>query len=251
MREVLKILALSASLFATSCLPAMADGETATQLPFVGCKSDGQLGPQAAPPDTGKAPSIRASVAPFLAYYAAASDNGVVAPRGWYCFGYYGSNGAYLLLSPSPATGKDSLLDPSVHFISGPGIQISESISDTSGRFEVAKIAARLFPAYRQFVENVVAEHLEPASDFPFGPYPDDIITRHDDNDVSFETPPDKNGMGTNSWFVKNNLPITGEAIMTEDELTVLDIRLPSKLRFLAPVIFEANRQAILSSGNQ
>ena len=39
-----------------------------------------------------------------------------------------------------------------------PAIQLSYSIGDTSGRFEVARIVARVFPKYQGYVQHVIAE---------------------------------------------------------------------------------------------
>jgi len=60
---------------------------------------------------------------------------------------------------------------------SGPAIQLSVAVGDTSGRFEVAQIIARVFPSHRNFVRDVIAEDIEPASNFPFGPFPKDKLT--------------------------------------------------------------------------
>jgi hypothetical protein len=56
----------------------------------------------------------------------------------------------------------------------GPAIQLSDSIGDTSGRFEVAAMIAKVFPAYSWFLKGVIDESIEPASAFPAGPLPKD-----------------------------------------------------------------------------
>src|ERR1700722_19088064 len=71
-------------------------------VPFVGCKSDGQVGPQDAPIGTAISMPITTKAAQMLAYYRTAEGVSVLAPRGWYCFGTYGSGGSALMASPQP-----------------------------------------------------------------------------------------------------------------------------------------------------
>src|SRR5438477_11337899 len=73
---------------------------------FVGCRSDGQQGPQSAP-KAGVAPRTSSDVAPKLAYYKAKDSIGVLAPRGWHCFGLYGSNGTILIVAPEAHSSRD------------------------------------------------------------------------------------------------------------------------------------------------
>jgi hypothetical protein len=42
------------------------------------------------------------SVARRLAYYESGVSRGVLAPRGWFCFGVYGSSGSAFLVTPEP-----------------------------------------------------------------------------------------------------------------------------------------------------
>jgi TPR repeat protein len=166
-----------------------------------------------------------------LAYYASA-DLGVLAPRGWTCFGFYGSNGSTLIVTPE-AVKQDAL-------IAGPAVQLSFSEHDTSGRFEVAEVAARLFPNKKEFVQQIIHEGIVPESYFPFGPYPDDILTRRSDSVVEFETPANTNGMGTKSRMKKNADPISGVAIMTGDgDLVQLNVRTSPALRYIVKTILE------------
>ena len=81
-------------------------GATVVRVPFVGCKSGGQVGPEPAPHGAGKTVRIDAGTAQKLAYYQAGNPPGVLAPRGWYCFGLYGSGGSTLLVSPEPIEDK-------------------------------------------------------------------------------------------------------------------------------------------------
>ena len=128
--------------------------KTATvTVPFVGCASDGQAGPQAAPSGKSLTVTIPAGVAQRLAYYKAEYSAGVLAPRGWHCFSTYGSNGASLFVSPEPMDSK-TLLSLDWKGFTGPAIQISVSDGGTSGRFEVAKVIARVFPEYKAFAQG-------------------------------------------------------------------------------------------------
>jgi len=208
------------------------------EFPFVGCKSDGQVGPLDA--STGKPMSLPIAVgaAQQLAYYKSESGPGVLAPRGWYCFGLYGSNGYSLYVSPHPIDGAKLLSGASSSF-DGPAIEIAGSSGGTSGRFEVARIIARLFPAHRAFVESVIAEGIEPASEFPFGQYPKDKLTYRSSEIVEYQTPPNTDGLGTHSRLRKNADPISGVEILTgpETSLVLLAVRLAPNLTDLTPVI--------------
>jgi hypothetical protein len=195
------------------------------------------VGPIAAPIAVGAAPTIAAPAAAQLAYYAS-THLAVLAPRGWHCFELYGSTGSTLLVTPEPHDATDLL--GSNAKVTGPGIQLSRRSGDTSGRFEVAKIAARLFPAAKAFVQQVIDEGLEPAEEFRFGAYPNDVLTRRGVTEVEFLTPGNSEGMGTYSGFTKNSQPISGVAILLPRDgmdLVKLDIRLPPQVRGLTTTI--------------
>ena len=208
------------------------------QVPFVGCASDGQAGPQAAPTGPSKAVAISAAAAERLAYYKAQYGPGVLAPRGWHCFSTYGSDGSNLFVSPDAIDAK-TLLSVDWKGFAGPAIQVSVSSGGTSGRFEVAKVIARVFPAYKQFAQNVIAEGIEPASDFPFGPYANDKLTYRGTNTVEFETPANTKGLGTDSRLLPNTSSIDGVAIITgtDTDLIQLSARPSEKDRDLIPLI--------------
>lgn len=187
-----------------------------------------------------------AAAAQRLAYYKAEYGSGVLAPRGWHCFSTYGSNGSNLFVSPDPID-TQALFSPDWKGFSGLAIQVSVSEGGTSGRFEVAKIIARVFPAYKQFAQSVIAEGLEPASDFPSGPYASDKVTYRAKNIVEFETPANTAGLGTNSRLQPNASPIDGVAIILEGEtdLIQLSARVPERDRDLLPIIIrQVEREA-------
>lgn len=224
-----------------------------TYVPFVGCKSDGQVGPQDAPTGEPKTIAISPQLAQRVAYYKASGSLGILAPRGWYCFETYGSSGSDLYVTPMPLNSEG---------IPGYGIDLRERDGGTSGRFDVAGIIARIFPAHWNFARQVIAEGIEPASSFSYGPYPGDELTYKGKDTVEYVTPPNTKGLGTSSSLVANARPIEGVVILTNDEireigvngtviseggkelhLTQLSARLPPEMTELVPVIIRQIEQ--------
>ena len=183
---VYRMAILSAALMAGIGFKTPAYAIASAEVPFVGCKSDGQVGPQDAPIGKPKAIAISPQLAQRVAYYKASDGEGVLGPRGWYCFGTYGSSGSNLYVTPMPLKSAD-LFSNSWKGISSFGIQFSVSNGDTSGRFEVAQIIARVFPAHSAFVRRVIAEGVEPSTSFPYGPYPADKLTYKSKETVASE----------------------------------------------------------------
>jgi hypothetical protein len=173
-----------------------------------------------------------------LAYYKAKNGPGALAPRGWNCFGVYGSNGTSLYMTPQPIDSQLVFADNWKGF-AGSVIQLSDSTGDTSGRFEVAEIIARIFPAHKAFVQSVIAEGIEPASTFPFGPYPTDKLTYKNNEVVEYVTPANQDGLGTSSRLIKNASSIDGVAILSGEELSLVQLaaRLPPAMSNLLPAI--------------
>jgi hypothetical protein len=92
----------------------------------------------------------------------------------------------------------------------------------------------------------VISEGLEPASDFPFGPYPKDKLVYKSSEIVEYQTPANTDGLGTNSRLLKSAYPIVGAAILvpeSPDEKTpdviLLSVRVPQNLADLASVIVQ------------
>ncbi|HLW92843.1 MAG TPA: hypothetical protein VKS78_16290 [Roseiarcus sp.] len=217
-----------------------AQGGGSVAAPFVGCAADGQGGPVAAP-KRGATPKIPA--ASGLTYYVS-GDIGVLAPRGWNCFDYYGSSGSTLFVTPE-RHGSADLANPDLKF-AGPAVVLSHISGGTSGRFDAAEIAARLFPAARSFVQGVIAEGIEPKEDFVFAPYPADALTRRSATVVEFATPASSDGLGTVGLIVKNDQPISGVVILlpaSENDLINLAVRLPPEAQGLASVIVSTAEQ--------
>ena len=218
---------------------------TEVSVPFVGCPSDGQAGPIKAPTGSTKSVAITAKAARGLAYYAAGIGDGVLAPRGWHCFEIYGSGGGALFVIPDPID-TANILSISREYL-GPAIEISYSEGGTSGRFDVAEIISRIFPAYEAFVSRVT--ELFPTSSFPSGPYSRDTLVYKSKSVAEFKTPAHTEGLGTHSGLKKDGSPIYGAAILvghqighqTPDlqlpDLLLLSVRLPPDLTGLTPSI--------------
>ena len=206
-------------------------------VPFVGCRSDGQAGPEEAPSGTSLDMPIRAEQAERLAYYNS-GRLGVLAPRGWYCFGAYGSGGESVLVSPMAIDAR-MIFSGDWSGFAGSAVHLSHRIGDTSGRFDVADIIARVFPAFRAFTAQV--SRSAPGYRPSFGPYPNDVLTYKGGTVVEYRTPAQTTGLGTRSWLKKNDSPITGVAILAEatPDLFLLAVRLPSDLGGLTPLIVQ------------
>jgi len=214
-------------------------------VPYVGCAGDGQTGPYAAAKGSPKLVNFPDAIANQLAWYEYKGDAGrfgTLGPRGWNCFVTIGSNGWTLYIAPEALNSAKLLEHRNWKGFEGPAIQLSESDGGTSGRFEVAKVVARVFPAHREYARGVIAEGFGPASDYPFGPFPSDQLTYKGKELVEFRTPAHEKGLGTMSWLLPSDQPITGFALLTmghdvDTELLQLSIRLPRSLSFLAATL--------------
>jgi hypothetical protein len=165
-----KSTAICAVAFLAFCPLPFAEARAAEQVPFVGCAGDGQTGPVAAPKGVPKAVDVDAAAARQLAFYQAKDSFGVLAPRGWKCFYFYGSSGATLLVAPS---GNLQSMAGSPLPLTGSAVVATLDLGGTSGRFAVAKYSARLFPKEEQaFIAGVIAEGVEPKENFPLRPLP-------------------------------------------------------------------------------
>jgi hypothetical protein len=220
-----------------ACGLAPLAASAAQQVPFVGCAGDGQTGPVAAPKGAPKSVNVDAATAGQLAYYQAGGSLGALAPRGWKCFYFYGSNGATLTIAPS-----GNLQSGSNAPLTGPAVVATLDLGGTSGRFDVAKYSARLFPQVEQaFIASVIAEGVEPKEDFPSGPYPADKTTYKNAREVEFVTPAGMDGVGTSGSLQESALPIEGVAKLVGDpdgpDFFLLTVRLPANQAALAPAI--------------
>jgi hypothetical protein len=227
----MRLMTLALAAIVGTCGPVCAHD---VQVPFVGCKSDGQTGAMVSPKDDGSASKLPQELASRLAWFASNNTGGVLAPRGWHCLELYGSDGSVFMVKPS-AFGRDPFSTQLV----GPAIQVSISFGQTSGRFEAAKIAARLFPSRKKFVESVMSEGVAQATDFVTGPFPYDRIRHVNRNYVEFETPPNTVGIGTLSRLIPSNDPIRGLVWMDADnDATLLAVRLaPNQIVLADPIV--------------
>jgi hypothetical protein len=108
-----------------------------------------------------------------------------------------------------------------------------------------------VFPARKAFVEGVIAEGIQPASLFAYGPYPADKLKYRSENVVEFLTPAKSEGLGTASRLQKSDSPISGVAILVGEEPILLRVwvRLPSETSKLAQLIIQQSERGVALSG--
>ncbi len=112
---------------------------------------------------------------------------------------------------------------------------------------EVARIAARLFPKAAPYVQSVIDDDERIGGEklvYPTSPYPDDQLTYRDDFTVDFVTPPNRDGMGTETFLKGDSTPISGIVLMDpggDHDMVLLAVRLPASLdRLASPIIADA-----------
>lgn len=235
--------------FASSLALAVAGmlANAQTSVPYVGCPGDGQTGPYVAAKGSPKPVRLPPAVANQLAWYEYNGDAGhfgTLGPRGWNCFATIGSNGWSLYIAPEPLSSAKVLEHKNWKGFTGPAIQFSGSEGGTSGRFEVAQVVARIFPAHRDYARSIIAEGFGPASDYPFGPFPSDHLTYKGKELVEFTTPAQHKGLGTMSWLLPSDQPITGFALLSigpdiDTDLLQLSFRLPPSLSNLSTSLIQ------------
>jgi hypothetical protein len=221
--------------------------EAQTFVPYIGCPGDGQTGPYAAPKGSPRLVSLPPAIADQLAWYeynGEAGHIGMLGPRGWKCFVTIGSNGETLYIAPEKLDSAKLLEHKNWKGFTGPAIQFSGSDGGTSGRFEVAQIVAPVFLAHRDYARTIIKEGFGPASDYPFGPFPSDHLTYKGNELVEFITPAHQKGLGTMSWILPSDQPITGFALLSigpdiDTELLHLSFRLPPSLSHLNAILIQ------------
>ena len=204
-------------------LSTLAPAQRMAPVPFVGCKADTMVGPADAPSEPENPPLAAADVAPKLAYYQSAVMSGVLAPRGWQCSATMGSSGSTLLIEGP----------------SGAAVRLIFRDGETSGRYDVASVIARVFPAFADFAKSAGEDGIGPK--LVFAPYPADNLTYKNKSVVEFRTPANREGLGTDTGLTRNGLSIEGVAIFLSPPpgLFLLAVRLPPDLARLAPAIVE------------
>lgn len=218
-----------------------------TSVPYIGCSGDGQTGPYAAAKGGPKRLNLPPTISAQLAWYEYNGDAGkfgMAGPRGWNCFATIGSNGWTLYIAPEPLNSTKLLEHKDWKGFTGPVIQLSGSDGGTSGRFEVAQVVARVFPAHRDYARTVIREGFSPSSDYPFGPFPSDHLSYRSKELVEFTTPARQRGLGTMSWLLPSDQPIHGFALLSigphvDTELLHLSFRLPPTLFSLAAILIQ------------
>lgn len=222
-----------ASVFAASALSAQT-----VRVPFVGCAQDGQAGPLEAPKGADKTLQVAVGAAKRLAFYTTGGGFGVLAPRGWFCFGYYGSGGGALAVADEPI-GPDAKSGPLSGPLTGSAIEVQSIEGGGSGILSATEVWARVFPAYWPIIKGLIKNDDLPADQYTFGPYKADKLIVQKANLVRFQTPPNSEGLGTMGHFKANGDPIDGVAILVGQNpgLLMLRVLLPRELRDLAPII--------------
>ncbi len=209
------------------------------QVPFVGCKMDGQSDPWEAPKAPRNMQLLAGNRTDGLAYYQAAVGIGVLAPLGWGCHGIYGSSGHILFVAPKPMD-KWLAAFPRAK-PTDPMIAVLFATSETSGRFQVAEIAGRIFRGYRRYVEGV-REGFEGFPDWSAeGPFPADHLSRKSKTAVEYQTPANAEGLGTYVGLGKSEIPIRGAAVIAGKrphlDLFLLAVKLPANLKTLGAAV--------------
>jgi hypothetical protein len=235
------------ALLTTALAAASLLAQAQTSVPYIGCPGDGQTGPYAAAEGSPKSINVPPAMADQLAWYeykGDAGEFGTLGPRGWNCFATIGSNGWTLYIAPEMLDSAKLLEHRNWKGFMGPAIQLSGSDGGTSGRFEVAQVVARVFPAHRAYARSIIAEGFGPASDYPFGPFPSDHLIYKGKELVEFTTPARRKGLGTMSWLLPSNEPITGFALLSigpgvDTELLHLSLRLSPSLSFLSATLIQ------------
>ncbi len=213
----------------------------AEKVPFVGCPTDGQAGWVAAPARDPVEVAIGPRAAGALAYYGSAGV-GLLAPRGWHCLEVYGSSGGSLMVRPA-------LIDGIKGFdVEGSAVISSYAGGEGSGRYEVAQMLARVFPAFRFYVERVREMFDYPENQFPAGPFAADSVRYLSRRALRYRTPGGKEGLGTLGGLRTDNQPVEGLVVLQGEhpDLVHVVVRLPEGLRWLAPVILgEAEKKEL------
>lgn len=214
---------------------------TMASIPFVRCPTFGQVETYDAPTGTSQSVPLSKEDAQSLAYYKSADGISVLAPRGWYCQGASGSGGASLYLGPEPITYTPS----SWKGLDGAAIEVNHINGENSGRYDIATVIARVFPAYRWFGREVWAFD----TPLPASPFPKDRLVYRSNAVVEYRTPPHTEGLGNfESYLGKNGLAISGTAILligapravnNVPHVILLSVRVGPDLEHLTPTIIQ------------
>jgi hypothetical protein len=216
-------------------------------IPFVGCPIDEQGNPQAAPTGQPLHVAVAPELARKLAYYKGAQRWGAFAPQGWHCYGWYGSGGGFLMVTPGEIQASDTPQN-----VPGTAVVASSSDGETSGRETAVAVAKRFFSqpmqSYIQRVESYDQSiNWPPITAEPVAP---DTVRRVTDRIVEFVTPANQDGYGT--WekiMTPSSRPIRGIiSISSPDEdvgLVEILVRLPATDDALASAILRVEESCL------
>ena len=241
-----------AAIFIAQAGPTVTSSVPSKQIasvPFVGCPADGMSGPITATTGPPRSFPIPADAASRLAFYSVADGLGVLAPRSWHCYQVYGSDGAFLLVSPDPITAETIYAARRPKGFSGPVIALSFINGFTSGRDEVSPVINRVFPKHRAFVIEA-ARNMDQPIPRPKRPFPADKLHYLSDEVVEYTTAPHREGLGTVGFIRPSDIPITGVELLSKDagdccDLTSLAMRLAPSDASLATVIRQQVERAV------
>jgi hypothetical protein len=202
-------LALINEFLATLTPPMLRKQLVEADVPAIGCPLGGPEGPE----DTPTLPKTVRVVVPEgttsgLAYYSAfeGDGTGVLAPKGWDCFGTHGTAGSTLYVTPDHLSGPIPTRPKN-----GPVVIKDMFSSAASGRYIVADISARIFPLAREFVQRVAPKS------YVFTPWPYDRLNRLSDFVASYVTPAGTDGLGTAFGRTPGPQPIFGLVFLRGD----------------------------------
>jgi hypothetical protein len=208
---------------------------TDTQIPAAPCLTTTMVGETSLP----AVPATLVMKAPFqladrLAYYKGNGPKGLMGPRGWTCRQYLGSGGSVLKIAPTGSAFQEDARYDSNFPYSGDVIERDFSIGASSGRFDVARVAAHIFPVINNFVDQVKAE----GADINGDPLPGDTYFYLSPTVVAFRTEPDDEGIAGKA----TGGAILGLAYLTKEpagqpNLTLLKARLGAASADLVPII--------------
>src|SRR5262245_9766206 len=177
------------------------------EIPFVGCPSDGQAGPD--DPPTGPAKRVTVDEIPAIAFYKGEHAPGAFAPAGWHCRVWYGSSGSILVITPGSI---DPPFFPPPTFQSD-AVELSLDEGGTSGRYEVAEKAAQFFPSVAARFIAEVNTSLDKKIVVGGPPrYPN--VRKLSDVSAEFTTPPNTAGLGTEGYLKPTQTPISGVVVL-------------------------------------
>lgn len=236
-----------ACLIATSATQALGQSRARQSVvPFVGCFSDGQAGPGSAPKGVPKSVAVDSQLAQRIAYYKGDQSSGVFAPRGWHCRVWYGSAGSTILAAPVAT--DTTRFEPTS--ILGDAIELESRAAGTSGRFDVAAYATRLFPSrLKHYIESVRSEGLGFSPDSALARFAKDTVRLIAPLEAAFVTPARARGLGTDWVIAPSAAPIYGYAVIEESEdepdMSLLRVRLTGPQGNLRQVIMELNKACL------